>query len=184
MRFTLIQVAPGRFEFIWSSHHLLLDGWGMSLVLQELIERYEAGCAGTFFKAVPSRPYRDYIAWIRRQDLARAKEYWEDRLKGFQLAVPLPGESPTQSASPDKKYSEKQRMLPADATAHLQAMARQQQITLSVLTQAAWALLLRYYTGHRDVLFGVTITGRPADPGDGVRNAGPVEQHLTALRVL
>ncbi|HEV3316175.1 MAG TPA: amino acid adenylation domain-containing protein [Candidatus Angelobacter sp.] len=163
MRFTLVQLAPGRFEFIWSSHHLLLDGWGMSLVLQEVLERYAAMRTGTSFHPATRRPYRDYIAWLQKQDMASAQAYWEASLQDFSVATPLPAERTGQSAIPDQENGEQQLAISGETTAHLQTMTRQHQITLSVLVQAAWALLLRHYTSERDLVFGVTVSGRPAE---------------------
>jgi amino acid adenylation domain-containing protein/non-ribosomal peptide synthase protein (TIGR01720 family) len=163
MRFTLVHLGGNRFEFLWSSHHLLLDGWGMSLVLQEVLERYAALCAGTSFASVSRRPYRDYIAWVRRQDLAKAKEYWQDLLRRFTVPVPLPGRHSVRSANADERYRDEQLRLSRDTTTRLQTFARHCQITLSVLVQAAWAVLLKHYTRERDLLFGVTVSGRPPE---------------------
>ncbi|HEY6349972.1 MAG TPA: non-ribosomal peptide synthase/polyketide synthase [Candidatus Angelobacter sp.] len=161
MRFILAQF-PGRFEFLWSSHHLLLDGWSMSLVLQEVLERYLAIGEERPFHEVWRRPYRDYIAWVRRQELSRAKEYWQRQLNGFAAATALPGERAVVVAKV-KQYSEHQLTLSADITTHLQTVARQHQVTLSALIQTAWALLLKHYTGQLDLVFGVTVSGRPPE---------------------
>jgi non-ribosomal peptide synthetase component F len=48
-------------------------------------------------------------------------------------------------------------------TAALQALGRSRRLTLSTLIQGAWALLLSRYSGRRDVLFGITISGRPPE---------------------
>lgn len=162
MRFTLVQLGPGRFEFIWTSHHLLLDGWSMALVLQEVLERYSAMCRGTAFHPVFHRAYRDYIAWIGQQDLASAEAYWSTLLQNFSTATPLPGESAAQSGPADGNQ-EQQLTLSSEATARLQTLAQQHHVTLNVLIQAAWAFLLRHYSGEEDLLFGATVSGRPAE---------------------
>jgi amino acid adenylation domain-containing protein/non-ribosomal peptide synthase protein (TIGR01720 family) len=162
MRFTLVQLEPGRFEFIWTSHHLLLDGWSMALVLQEVLERYSAMCRGTSFHPAFHRRYRDYIAWIRQQDLASAEAYWRSLLRNFSTATPLPGESTAESGPADENH-EQQMTLSSEATARLQTFAQQHQVTLNVLIQTAWAFLLRHYSGEEDLLFGVTVSGRPAE---------------------
>ena len=162
MRFTLVQLGPGRFEFIWTSHHLLLDGWSMALVLQEVLERYSAMCRGTSFHPAFHPPYRDYIAWIRKQDLAKAEAYWRTLLQNFSTATPLPSESTAQSGPVDGN-PEQQLTVSSESTARLQTFAQQHQVTLNVLIQAAWAFLLRHYSGEEDLLFGVTVSGRPVE---------------------
>jgi len=163
MRFTLVRLGKTKFEFLWSSHHLLLDGWSMSLVLQELLERYAVLCSGTPFHSEWQRPYRDYIVWVGRQDLAKAREYWQPLLKNFTTSVPLPGQRPFQSVDTNGRSTDQQLTLSKDATSHLHTFARQYQITLSVVVQAAWAFLLKHYTHERDLVFGVTVSGRPPE---------------------
>ena len=61
---------------------------------------------------------------------------------------------------------EREIRLPAETTASLQAVARSQRLTLSTFIQGAWALLLSRYSGQDDVLFGITVSGRPPElPG-------------------
>src|SRR5205814_5498078 len=48
------------------------------------------------------------------------------------------------------------------ATSRLKAAARREQLTLNTMVQAAWSLLLSRYSGQDDVVFGVTVSGRPA----------------------
>src|SRR5207253_1459137 len=71
MRLTLIRVEDEAYRFIWASHHALLDGWAMALVLKEVLTCYEALCHHQQPVLVPTRPYRDYIAWLQKQDSVR-----------------------------------------------------------------------------------------------------------------
>ena len=63
MRLTLIQLAEDAYQCVWSLHHLLLDGWSLPLLLQEVFQMYDAFCAGRELHLRVSRPYGDYIAW-------------------------------------------------------------------------------------------------------------------------
>src|SRR5207237_7332344 len=72
MRLTLVQLAEDTYQFVWSLHHLLLDGWSLPLLLQEVFQMYDAFCAGRELHLDVSRQYGDYIAWLQRQDLAQA----------------------------------------------------------------------------------------------------------------
>ena len=88
MRLSLIQVAEDVYHFIWSRHHLLLDRWSSSLVLKEVFAFHKAFQQGEDLHLEPVRPYRDYIAWLRRQDLSRAEVFWRQstqRLHGGRL---------------------------------------------------------------------------------------------------
>jgi amino acid adenylation domain-containing protein/non-ribosomal peptide synthase protein (TIGR01720 family) len=166
MRLTLIQLADDTWQFIWSHHHLLTDGWSLPLVLKELFSSYTALCEGQTPPLGQPQPYRDYIAWLQQQDLAQAERFWRQTLRGFTAATPLllgPARGvPTQAST----SGEQQALLSEATTAVLQTLARQQQLTLNTIVQGAWALLLQRYSGAPEVLFGATVSGRPADlPG-------------------
>ncbi|HWS85805.1 MAG TPA: condensation domain-containing protein, partial [Pyrinomonadaceae bacterium] len=168
MRLKLVRLGPRHHRFLWSYHHLLLDGWSVALVLREVSEGYEALRRGHAAPPTGSRPYRDYIAWLQRQDMRRAETYWRETLKGFTtptqpgVGVPAPGET----FAPEERYLKHYTDLPAETAGALQALARQHQLTLNPLVQGAWALLLSRYSGEDDVLFGSVVSGRPTDlPG-------------------
>lgn len=75
MRVALMRTVDDEWELVWSYHHLLLDGWSISLVLQDVLIRYDAVLQGHAVALPRRRPHRDYIAWLHRQDLAAAKAY-------------------------------------------------------------------------------------------------------------
>lgn len=163
MRLNLFQVADNTYKLVWSYHHLLLDGWSVSLLTKEFLSLYEAFDKGQEPDLERSRPYRDYIEWLQRQDLSQAELFWRQFLKGFTSPTPLselqpPGERTVSGES----YTEQEIKLSEATTAALQFFARKYQLTQSTLVQGSWALLLCYYTGHEDVLFGATFSGRPA----------------------
>jgi surfactin family lipopeptide synthetase C len=158
MRLALIRLSDDEYEFVWSHHHLLLDGWSTSLVTNEVIRFYRALSRGEHLLLPNPRPYRDYIAWLQQQDLSSAENYWRQTLKGFTTPTPL---IPNEESTGKGDYIVRQLKLTTSATALLQEEARQQGLTLNTLVQGAWALLLSYYTGHKDVVFGATVSGRP-----------------------
>ncbi|BAY66479.1 amino acid adenylation domain-containing protein [Calothrix brevissima NIES-22] len=163
MRLSLIQLDANVYQFIWSHHHLLLDGWSLSLVLKEVFDCYEAICQGRNFRHEPSSVYRNYIAWLQQQDLAQAKVFWQQKLQGFSAPTLLTVDKPLTDRQQESNYSRQQIYLPQSLTAILQAFARQHQLTLNNLVQGAWALLLSRYSGEEDVVFGATVSGRPPE---------------------
>ncbi|MDQ1592736.1 MAG: hypothetical protein QOG71_3363 [Pyrinomonadaceae bacterium] len=169
MRLALLRLSADTYQFIWSYHHLMLDGWCIPLVLREVFAFYEAFSRGESFAPERPRPYRDYIAWLRRQDLTQAEAFWRQTLKGFNAPTTLPGVKTRGDAVEDLErwenegYGEQELSLTTDTTAALQSFARRHGLTLNTLVQGAWALLLNRYSGEPDVLFGVTVAGRPAE---------------------
>jgi amino acid adenylation domain-containing protein len=164
MRLTLLQLAEDTYQCIWSLHHLLLDAWSLPILLQEVLQVYEAFHGGRELHLNVSRPYGDYIAWLQQQDLAQAEAFWRQTLKGFMAPTPLNvGPDHGNSASKNKGYAEQQMRLPAAATAALHELAQQHHLSLNTLVQGAWALLLSRYSGQEDVVFGTTVASRPAE---------------------
>ncbi|MBF1988706.1 MAG: amino acid adenylation domain-containing protein, partial [Fischerella thermalis M58_A2018_009] len=161
MRLLLIQLTDHSYHFIWSSHHLLLDGWSVPLIFQEVLAFYKTFAQGqTLFLPSP-RPYRDYIVWLQQQNLFEAETFWRQTLKGFTAPTKI-GENQNNQQTSTDNYKEQQLRLQASTTAALQSLAQKHQLTLNTLVQGAWALLLNRYSGEADVLFGVTVSGRPA----------------------
>ena len=76
-------------QLIWSYHHLLLDGWSVPLLLQEVFAFYESAARGVAPEPEPPRPFRGYIEWVGRQDLARAEAFWRRHMAGFTAPTPL-----------------------------------------------------------------------------------------------
>ena len=77
MRLALLRLGEENYYFIWSSHHVLLDGWCRQLLIKEVFACYEAYCQGREIELSRPQPYRDYIEWLRQQDLEQAEAFWE-----------------------------------------------------------------------------------------------------------
>jgi amino acid adenylation domain-containing protein/non-ribosomal peptide synthase protein (TIGR01720 family) len=158
MSLAIIPRSANEIDLHWTSHHMLLDGWSTAQVFTEVIERY----AGTY-KPVTRRPFRDYLEWLANQDSRASEEHWRQVLAGFETPTPLPFDRlPTQSHQAESTAAV-QLTVPA---ADLQDAARHHGLTVNTLVQGAWAILLSRHTRERDVLFGTTVSGRPAElPG-------------------
>lgn len=168
MRVTLIRLAEDIYRFIWSEHHLILDGWSLPLVLQEVFVIYEAKSQGREARLRQSRPYRDYITWLQEQDLSRAETYWRRVLKSFTASTPLGSIAAGQERYAEEgfSYHDQEMRLPGATLTALQSLASKLQLTLNTLVQGAWALLLSHYSGEQDIVYGVTVSGRPAALSD------------------
>ncbi|HEX8352018.1 MAG TPA: condensation domain-containing protein, partial [Pyrinomonadaceae bacterium] len=166
MRVTLMRLGADRHRLVWSHHHLLLDGWSMPLLLREVFSLYEAHARGESPYLPPPRPFRDYIAWLQRQDAARAERFWREYLRGFTAPTPLPLARASSQAgveSPRRGHGERRASLSREATEKLSRLARTHQLTLNTVVQGAWAVLLSRYSGEGEVVFGATVSGRPAE---------------------
>jgi len=163
MRLAVIRMAEDEHHFVWSIHHLLMDGWSTPLLLKEVFALYQAFCRGEDLDLSSPRPYRDYIAWLQRQDRTAAERFWRTALQGLTAPTVLHADRTLKSSrEPGDSHGEERVWLSADATDPLRSFARQNRLTLNTLLQGAFAILLSRYCGERDVLFGATVSGRPA----------------------
>ncbi|HYO56247.1 condensation domain-containing protein, partial [Archangium sp.] len=164
MRVAVIRMGESDYRIVWSFHHLLLDGWSTSLLLKDLFQPYEAFTQGRQFH-LPRRPdFREYIAWLQRQDSIEAQAWWTQALKGFTETTPLPGARSIGRTEQESHSLGKLELELSEAfTAEVHAFARKHKLTVNTLGQAAWALVLGRYSGKSDVVFGGTVAGRPPD---------------------
>ena len=162
MRAALVQLADRTFKFVWSHSHLLLDGWSGPLIIQEVVSLYEAFRRGEEVSLQRTRPFRDYIAWLTRQNRAAAESYWHGRLAGFTVPTPLGDSLPVHDSPIDgRSYQRRSLPLPASTPDALRSFARRHHLTLNTVLQAAWALTLGCRSGRDDIVFGVSVSGRP-----------------------
>ena len=84
MRFTIIQLTENTYQFIWSHHHILFDGWSMQIIIKEILALYEANQRGEYLRLSPVRPYKEYIEWLQQQNIEQAKQFWQQTLQGLQ----------------------------------------------------------------------------------------------------
>ncbi|HMB02822.1 MAG TPA: condensation domain-containing protein, partial [Isosphaeraceae bacterium] len=160
LRLALFRLADDVYRVVWSHHHLVMDGWCLPILLKEVLAFYVASSRGETLCLPTPRPFREYIAWLQEQDLRRAELYWRRELRGFDTATPLGIDRPETGAS--GSFAERRDALPVGTTAALQGLGRSSRLTLNTLVQGAWALILSRYSGQTDVVFGATVSGRPA----------------------
>ncbi len=167
MRLWLIRLADDRYQFVHSFHHILLDEWCISLLLMDFLAHYGALVRGERLTREKPRPYRDYIAWLQKQDITAAESFWRGYLQNFPMPTPLSYDRlPEGLADQNEDAADHCLHLSAETSATLADLAQRHRLTVNTFFQGAWALLLSYYSSEREVLFGVTVAGRPTElPG-------------------
>ncbi|AZE68389.1 non-ribosomal peptide synthetase [Pseudomonas synxantha] len=182
----LIRVGEARYWFMMSNHHILIDAWCRSLLMNDFFDIYMALGEGRDAQLATPPRYRDYIAWLQRQDLDEARQWWQRNLQGFERTTPIPSDRPFlrehAGGSGGMVVGDCYTRLDACDGAQLRELAQAHQLTVNTFAQAAWALVLRRLSGERDVLFGVTVAGRPVDMPQMQRTVGLFINSI-ALRV-
>lgn len=157
VRFALLKLGADRHRLVITNHHIVLDGWSMPLLVRELFALYGNGADAAALPRVT--PYRDYLAWLARQDQDADEAAWRSALAGL--------EGPTRIAPDAGHATGEPRTVSVDLseelTAGLTALARGRGITLNTVVSGAWGILLGALTGRDDVVFGTTVSGRPPE---------------------
>jgi non-ribosomal peptide synthase protein (TIGR01720 family) len=184
MRFKLIRRSEDSYYFVWSRHHLLMDGWSLPLILREVFALYAAHVHHLDVQMEPSRSFGDYISWLNEQDMSAAENFWRESLQNF-TAPTLIGKSLSYNSQPGsaETYGEMRRQLSAEMTQQLQSYVRRRQLTLNTLLLGVWGILLSRYSGSNDVVFGTAVSGRPPSLS-GVESIVGVFINMLPLRVV
>ncbi|WP_143305921.1 non-ribosomal peptide synthetase [Chitinophaga vietnamensis] len=166
MRLAVIKMKGDEYAFIWSHHHILLDGWCIPVLLNELVTIYHTLAANKPLQLPPPVSFATYIQWLEKQDKQEAAAYWQHYLNGYtNIAAVPPVLFPGDNAPHQETATEKLSFSP-EITAQLEALARKEQVTMNVLFQTLWGLLVAAYNNTTDVVYGNVVSGRPSDiPG-------------------
>ncbi|WP_431900400.1 amino acid adenylation domain-containing protein [Nonomuraea sp. bgisy101] len=162
MRFTLVKLAADEYRLVLTNHHILVDGWSLAVLIDDLFTLYASGGDPSGLPAIT--PYRNFLTWMSTQDSAASTQAWQVALAGVDrptLVAPdaaLGSELPAQlDVRPDPEVG-----------ARLRQLVQSTGLTANTLVQAAWASVLAAITGRDDVVFGTLVSGRPPEI-DGVR---------------
>ncbi|MFE7198047.1 amino acid adenylation domain-containing protein [Microbacterium oxydans] len=164
IRLVLVRLGPAHAMVSLVHHHILTDGWSQTLLLEDLFELYDRALAvpGPVSDEglPPTADYSAYLDWVGEQDRAAGIDAWRSALAG------LPGPTlvePRSIAAPPVLSESVTAVLDAALSRGLEALARRSSVTLSTVLGYAWAHVLRGITGQDDVVFGTTVSGRPAE---------------------
>ncbi|MEV0433564.1 amino acid adenylation domain-containing protein [Nocardia sp. NPDC050413] len=189
LRATLIRLPGDTHRLVLNTHHLVIDGWSTPIVLREVLATYHGD------ELPPAARYSDYLTWLGTRDREAVRAAWAQRLSGLETAT-LVGDSTTDAAhssrehdnqhqpisppsspataeeggpaaaSREREFRQWQVALPISLATALAGLGRRRGLTMNTLVQGTWALVLAALTGRSDVVFGATVSGRPAElPG-------------------
>ncbi|HKH43736.1 MAG TPA: amino acid adenylation domain-containing protein, partial [Thermoanaerobaculia bacterium] len=166
MRAALLRTDEREHRFVWSFHHLLVDGWSLPPLFADVFALYQPLDQEKPCLPPPALTYRDFVAWLARRDRAADERYWRQALAGISGPTPLPWDTTAPPSARADEFAQHEILLPEPATAALAAFARERGLTLNTVLQGAWALLLSRWSGEREVVFGAVAAGRPPElPG-------------------
>ncbi|CAM3620180.1 non-ribosomal peptide synthetase [Smaragdicoccus niigatensis] len=157
LRLTLVRMSDDECKLLLTNHHLILDGWSTPLIVQQLIALYAAD--GSDRMLPPARSYKSYLSWLGEQNLEESLSTWKEALSGIDNPTRA---VPTLDRTEVSQGFELATKLSAADTTALQQLSKTLGITVNTTIQVAWALNMATLTGRMDVVFGNTVSGRPA----------------------
>jgi amino acid adenylation domain-containing protein len=163
-RFTLFRQGSSQYKFIWTFHHVVMDGRSFPIVLRELFDLYEAERTSSGVNLPEQRPYFEYIRWLETLDHSKAEGFWRKHLEGFGSATQIPA---LDGVSETPGRAEMELRLSKEATEALRTIAAREGFTLNNIVQGAWGLVLAQQSASKDVVFGVTRACRSFSPHAG-----------------
>ena len=173
MRISLIKTDAKQHTMVWTFHHIILDGWSVPLVMKELLHGYQRIIENKPIQAQSEDQYGQYIDFINTLNPYESEEFWSKYLHGFETPSLLPF---TRKFAERNQGSNRVNVLELDLdiqfTEKLKRYVRKQNLTINTIVQAAWALLLSRYSGRQDVLYGVTVAGRPPELDEAASRIG------------
>ncbi|WP_207835733.1 non-ribosomal peptide synthetase [Williamsia soli] len=179
LRFALIRTQLDRWQLVVTLHHINVDGWSMPLLFRDLLVLYATRADATALPPAPS--YRDFLLWVHRQDHDLSRAAWADAFRGCDQPTLLV-ENHTATGQIDSVTG----VVDEVRTSQLSAVAARFGVTLNTIVQTAWAIVIAQQVDSHDVVFGATVSGRPADL-DGVEamvglciNTVPVRVEINA----
>ena len=168
-RVAVIKSGEAVYDFLWSFHHILMDGWCIGLLISEYFEIYQSFVENRPYRLPAVIPYRVFIEWLEKQDYEASKRYWKNYLDGYRDAVGVPRLKGIKSRQKGYKREAISHAIGKERTTRINQMAKDFNVTLSNLLQVIWGIILEKFNDKLDVVFGAIVSGRPPEI-EGVEN--------------
>jgi amino acid adenylation domain-containing protein/non-ribosomal peptide synthase protein (TIGR01720 family) len=166
IRLTVLELGNNKFEFIWSFHHILMDGWCVGILISDyykFLKAFEQNKEATFEK---STPYSEYIKWLRTVDTNDTLEFWQKNLSNYENNAILPFQKNKATLKKTSKEVVEKHMeihLKDEVFNHINTLCTTLGITMNTFIQGVWGYLLSRYNNVEDVVFGAVVSGRPGE---------------------
>lgn len=170
LRITLIKLGESDYHLLFTIHHMISDGWSLSMLFMTLFENYSKLELGVSVEDLLSEiekeraetgEYSDYVKWIYKKDIKKAIDYWADLLDGYeQVAVIEPEEIPPETTLQMQKY---EMSIDVETSVQIHDYSNRNHVTPNSVIEMVWGQILCAYNFTDDVVFGKVISGREAD---------------------
>lgn len=150
------------YNIIYTFHHIILDGWSVGIVMNEIYIMYDSMVTGNELRLPEPVNMGQYLKWLEHSgSKGESLFYWKKYLKGYEEAVEIPktynGNSGSGYIRHDTEFECSEQL-----TQRMNEYCRKNHCTLSLLVHAIYGVLLQRMSGKDDVVFGTVVSGRPS----------------------
>ncbi|WP_241774958.1 condensation domain-containing protein, partial [Flavobacterium sp. Leaf82] len=162
MRLQILDLGNDNYEFIWSHHHILADGWCMSILIKDFYQILNSISQKAVLNLPKTFPYSNYIKWLDGVNTNDSMAYWKTYLQGYSQIAEIPFSTTIQE---DQKYTEAKETVTIGENLYkkINSLCASIGITQNTFIQVAWGFLLSRYNNTQDVVFGSVVSGRPGE---------------------
>ncbi len=165
---SLLKCSEEEVYMCWTFHHILLDGWSVSILLKDFLETYHTLATGLPLPAGPVAQFSTYLEWMKRQNKIKCSQFWENCVTD--LSEPTYLMKDNNEFGKDLLVKNVVRELNEEQMKEINAFCKNNNITLNALVQTAWGILLQRYNNTNISCSGITVSGRPV----GIKNVDSI----------
>ena len=164
LRTTLLIFNESKYVLLLTIHHIIADGWSLSILIEELATLYEANGRHEV-SSLPPLPiqYADFAVWqqqwLQNDDLQEQLAYWQQQLSDIPTVLKLPSDRP-RPTSKTFQGAKHHFAFSSVLSKSLTDLAGKESVTPFMLLLAAFELLLYRYSNQERFLIGTPIAGR------------------------
>ncbi|KFF15006.1 amino acid adenylation domain-containing protein, partial [Chryseobacterium sp. JM1] len=167
LRLILVELPDNAYEFIWSYHHIIMDGWCLSILINDFSAILDSLQQEVELSLPEPQKYSSYLKWLGKIDKNSSSQYWENYLKGVSAPTLIPFEKSIKGEKPH--FATEKFSIEDNELKEINQLCQQLGITLNTYVQAAWSYLLSSYNASEEIIFGAVVSGRPPDI-EGIEN--------------
>ncbi|MGW8378384.1 amino acid adenylation domain-containing protein [Streptomyces sp. ODS28] len=157
LRMTLVRFGPDRHRLLLTAHHIVWDGWSTPIVVGELFTLWSDASGSQLPRPVP---HRNHLEWLAEYDVSAAEAAWGRELRGLEGPLLI---APEARNLPAVLHVRIPGELQASEMRALNERIRPHGITFNTALAFVWGLVLSRATGREDIVFGTSVSGRPAE---------------------
>ena len=163
LRLKVLDLGNGSYEFIWSNHHMVMDGWCLSILINDFYSLLNLIADKKAIDLVLPVKYSEYIDWLSKIKKADSLNFWQEYLADFSTVTEIPSKNSNATAY---LFGEETLLISGDPYASMVSLCNELKVTHSTFIQVVWGYLLSRYNNTEDAVFGTVVSGRPGElPG-------------------